>query len=639
MPGFWQGLLANLAIVVAVVSAWTNTRSLLPFSAPLGRPLGFGIVMGLGAILTMLLPVALPGGLSFDLRAALIVNAGLFGGPFTGLVAGAVCLAYRLSIGGIYVWGGSLHIALAMALGIAAHALVAGRPVRRTDILLLALATAVIGKVSLLAVPDWTWIGLMPQTSLPTTMVVLMATLLVGLALHHDERQRALLQANAVYRAVTETLPDCLNAKGLDGRFIVANQATATLMRAASAGALIGRSDFDFFPPDAASRFKADEDDVIARGEAHTIEQHVSFEDGSTIWLSTLKAPIRDDRGRLIGLITHNRDITAKRRLEEDLRTTRKRLEDALEHMADGLVLFDAEGMIQLCNPQYQRLFPLTADLRHPGGRLADILRATVERGEQAAPATSDLGGWVEQRCRAILGTGERLIGLADGRWVEARSRHMSDGGTLILFSDITERKQSEEALALANQKLARLAATDGLTGLTNRRAFDEALQKAFARGGRDAAPLSILLADVDRFKAYNDTYGHQAGDECLRTIARTLQATLRRPADLGARYGGEELAAILPDTPLGGALHVAESLRRAVKSLNLPHSGGAGGVVTISVGVATHTAGQDIRTADELLGRADEALYAAKRGGRDQVRGDASALRAGSRGALKAIS
>jgi diguanylate cyclase (GGDEF)-like protein len=121
--------------------------------------------------------------------------------------------------------------------------------------------------------------------------------------------------------------------------------------------------------------------------------------------------------------------------------------------------------------------------------------------------------------------------------------------------------------------------------------------------------------------------------------MARAFQAILQRPADLGARYGGEELAAILPDTPLGGALHVAESFRRAVKSLNLPHSGSASGVITVSIGVATHAAGHEIRTAEELVGRADEALYAAKGGGRDQVRADARALRAGARGALKAIS
>ena len=136
-----------------------------------------------------------------------------------------------------------------------------------------------------------------------------------------------------------------------------------------------------------------------------------------------------------------------------------------------------------------------------------------------------------------------------------------------------------------ANQELTRLSSLDGLTGISNRRQFDETLLREWRRLGRQGRPLSMLLCDVDYFKQFNDGYGHQVGDECLKAVARTLKDTLRRPADLVARYGGEEFAVILPDTEITGALQVAEAMRSAVEGLNITHRYSKGGsVVTISI-------------------------------------------------------
>ena len=173
-----------------------------------------------------------------------------------------------------------------------------------------------------------------------------------------------------------------------------------------------------------------------------------------------------------------------------------------------------------------------------------------------------------------------------------------------------------------ANQELIRLSSLDGLTGIPNRRQFDETLAREWRRACRQGRPLSMLLCDVDHFKQFNDGYGHQVGDECLRAVARTLQAVLRRPADMAARYGGEEFAAILPDTDPGGALRVAEAMRAAVEALRITHrhSGSDLGVVSISVGVATRVPDRSQTDAAELVRQADEALYRAKQGGRNRI-------------------
>lgn len=173
-----------------------------------------------------------------------------------------------------------------------------------------------------------------------------------------------------------------------------------------------------------------------------------------------------------------------------------------------------------------------------------------------------------------------------------------------------------------ANRELTRLSTADGLTGIANRRRFDETLLKEWRRCAREERPLSLLLIDVDFFKPFNDNYGHQVGDECLKAVARTLAQTLHRPSDLAARYGGEEFGVILPGTDEQGALAVAESLREAVQQLGITHRfSEVAQVVTISIGLACVTPQRGNESGFiRLLKEADEALYQAKTGGRNRV-------------------
>lgn len=192
--------------------------------------------------------------------------------------------------------------------------------------------------------------------------------------------------------------------------------------------------------------------------------------------------------------------------------------------------------------------------------------------------------------------------------------------GIVEAFTDITARKRAEAALQRANEELARLSTTDGLTGLANRRRLDEALQAEWLRSRREEQHVSLLMADVDFFKRYNDTYGHPGGDACLSAVAKAIRSQLRRPSDLAARYGGEEFAVVLPNTDAGGARHVAELVRGAVEGLALPHAAStAADHVTISVGVASLVP-RDGVSPGELVRRADESLYRAKEAGRNRV-------------------
>jgi diguanylate cyclase (GGDEF)-like protein len=179
---------------------------------------------------------------------------------------------------------------------------------------------------------------------------------------------------------------------------------------------------------------------------------------------------------------------------------------------------------------------------------------------------------------------------------------------------------RASQELRDANASLAQLSRHDALTGLANRRSFDEYLSEQWALARRHQRSLALVLCDVDHFKAYNDHYGHPAGDACLARVAAVLRASCARPADLAARYGGEEFALILPDTDLAGGSQVAESARKALAALKLPHAhSSTDAYVSLSGGVAVLHPDSTI-SAHELIAAADAALYQAKHSGRNQT-------------------
>lgn len=185
-----------------------------------------------------------------------------------------------------------------------------------------------------------------------------------------------------------------------------------------------------------------------------------------------------------------------------------------------------------------------------------------------------------------------------------------------------TERKllEAQEDLKKLNLYLERIAQQDGLTGLANRRHFDAMLLNEFNRAMRSQKPLALVLIDVDLFKQYNDIFGHPAGDECLKLISSTIHACQKRPADLAARYGGEEIAVLLPETELEGARAVAENIRQSVCNLALHLPDSPYGIVTVSCGVAVLMPEKDVSIPMDLVIAADKALYRAKSMGRNRI-------------------
>ncbi len=569
-----------------------------------------GILFGVTAGLLMNMPGELAAGFRFDLRIVPIAVAGLVSGPVGSAVAAIVASAARLELGGAGAPVGLMGIWIGFAVG-SLGSLMLRKGLNRVQHLLLfsGLNAAVAVLVLVLLPMEVRQTVTQNHQHLILVALNFMATMIAAFYVRLDQQRRQNAQLNELHKQVVAALPDALNVKNLDGRFIVANEATAKLMGAASADELIGRTDFDYYEPEDASRFCEQEHVFVINPKPLVIEQ-TFMRSGEPVWLSTVKAPYFNEAGELVGIVSHTTDVTAQRALQTELTATQRLLHTAMNEMADGLAMFDKEGRLAMWNRRYLALFPYVDEASCQGRSLADILTAGVLRGQIAIPPDLSPMAWVEEEVQRSASAEASELCLNGGRWVAKTTSILPDGGWVTLYADITEKKA-------AVAQLEKLASVDGLTGVGNRRFFDEQLQAVFAKTRHSQRPISLLMIYVDHFKAYNDTYGHPAGDQVLRDVAAALQSASRSQSDIIARYGGEEFAVILPEAPPEIARVTAVRFVEAVRRLQIRHSSSPEGRVTISVGVATSVSDP---LADEswLLKSADEALYQAKCAGRD---------------------
>jgi diguanylate cyclase (GGDEF)-like protein/PAS domain S-box-containing protein len=301
-----------------------------------------------------------------------------------------------------------------------------------------------------------------------------------------------------------------------------------------------------------------------------------------------------------------------RNKIERALREREAHYRLLANNIADIIILIDARSLLRYVSRSAEPVLGLRPkdllgkscfDLMHPDDR------------ESVKSATARLKG-IDSVSTVVF---RHYRGDGTLAWVESKFKLASEPSDpartefLCVIRDVTERKRMEDELTQLNRRLTQLAATDGLTGLTNRRTFDGFLRREYEA----CEEIAVLLLDIDNFKGYNDTYGHQAGDRCLQAVAKAIGDATANTSGLSARYGGEEFAVVLPNTAEDAALKVAESIRLTVRALGIPNTASSRGYITISVGVAA----RNRSTLDEaaLVGEADTALYQAKRLGRNR--------------------
>ncbi len=320
-------------------------------------------------------------------------------------------------------------------------------------------------------------------------------------------------------------------------------------------------------------------------------------------------------------------DITNKKMADEAVRESEALYRSILNSSPDDITITDAKGNIQVISPAAKKMFGYGPEYEgYVGSHVLDnIIPEDRERASESIKHLfeSGVGGTREYR---VYRKDKVIIDIE----VNSGIIHDADGlpeKMVFVIRDITERKLAEQKiqqlvhqLELEKKTALSNANTDSLTGLSNRRYFDEAFALEFQRMSRSGEPLSLLMLDVDRFKDFNDYYGHLAGDNCLRQIGTTLTNSVTRVTDIVARYGGEEFVVVLVDTDHDGAVHVAERIRMAIEALAIPHlSSDVASVVTVTIGVVTVNP-SNLPSMDHIVESADLALYRAKDQGRNRI-------------------
>ena len=311
-------------------------------------------------------------------------------------------------------------------------------------------------------------------------------------------------------------------------------------------------------------------------------------------------------------------------RLESEMALRRSEMKHRIlfEATSDAVMLLDETGFLD-CNQSTLKMFGCAS-------REEFIDKHPAELSPPVQPCGTDSHSLADEHIRTAMDQGSHLFEWQHRRMdseifaaeVLLTAMNMEDRQLLqAVVRDISDRKRAQEELKRQRDHLDRLSSIDGLTGVANRRRFDEALEQTWKQTVRNGNSLGLLMLDIDHFKRYNDHYGHLAGDDVLKGVAETISGALPRTTDLVARYGGEEFVCILPATDLDGARKVAERIRAAVRSLAIPHETTGTGRVTVSIGAtALRQPTPEMSGPLELLKTADQALYRAKEQGRDRV-------------------
>jgi len=602
-------LAANFLVTMFFVAVWATLFSEVARLSSRVRSIVVGLFMGMAAVVSLVYTVDLGGGYVADLRSVPVAIAGLYAGPPAALVAVLLTLAARLWIGGAGIGYGALGIVLSGCVGPAAFYYCRNKP---------PLARAVLFSLALVVIPAIP--ALFTLRIGPTLLTVSLFKLIgAGVSVYALERAHIRAKERQLLDAAIGVAPDYLYIKDPQGRLVAYSQAVAEIYQSDRTG-LIGKTDVDLRPGPRGQQLYDDEQALLAQGRSLRGVVDWATIDGRTHWYQSSKTMVTDADGKIIGLVGITRDVTDERQRQREVEDAAELWSLVLSQMADGVALFDKECNFVFCNEQYHRMFEITRDIRKPGVSLRHVLETAVARGEQVREPNLTPAEWIDAVINRIIDQEDEEVRLANGAYVLIRNREIPNLGYVSVAIDITAMRETENDLAELTGRLAALAATDPLTGLANRRALDELFSREMARAIRHKTWISAIMLDVDRFKKYNDLYGHGFGDSCLKLLAETMKTVASRKTDIVARYGGEEFCLILPDTNEAGAMAIAERLRQAVLDLAIPHDGSDTGVVTVSLGVAAYPPDQRVRTCEDLLIRADQALYAAKNAGRNQT-------------------
>ncbi len=425
--------------------------------------------------------------------------------------------------------------------------------------------------------------------------------------------EETLKEAERQQEAILDNIPDMAWLKDKESRFIAANESFAKACGMAAKD-IVGKTDFDCWPKNLAQSYRADDAEVMRTGRRKVIEEPMHDKEGIVTWIETVKTPIFNEKGEVIGTTGISRDITVRKKLEFRLKESEEKFRMIFESANDAIFIVDVQtGEILDVNKQAEDL------IGRPRKELIGINQVELHPPEEAesykekfrdiVSAAEESKGSHNSSLEAEIfnSKGERTPVYISASVFEIGGKKVTQG----IFRDISELKRIERE----KKEAEALALIDPHTQLYNYRYLQRRIHSEFELAKRRATPLSILMVDIDYFKSVNDTYGHEYGDTVLQEFAIVLQHA-SRGIDVVTRFEGEGFAIILPDTEENGALAFADRIQRIIKK----HRFGANKVkLRISIGICSYPA-DGVATVDQLLTSADKCVRLAKEQGGDTI-------------------
>jgi len=425
----------------------------------------------------------------------------------------------------------------------------------------------------------------------------------VHYSIERKNRDKELFESEKRYKDLVEKATDIIFQTDMLGNFTYVNQ-VVTRIAGYDPEDLINKNYINYIHPDNRQDLQKLLVDQFKTKNPETYSEYpIICKDGSYVWISQL-AQLLFKNQKIVGFQVIARDISKQKEQREFINTL-------LDTIPNPIYYKDAEGKYLGCNKAFD-YFTGLEESKIVGKTVFDIFKSDIAKKdtEEDREILTDQGSQGYEASIRVANNVKRDVIIFKAAYTKSDD---SAAGLVGVIIDITERKKTEKLLE-------RLSLIDELTGVSNRRYFNDYIDNEWKRCLRNSTPISVIMMDIDFFKKYNDTYGHQAGDDCLQKVANALREAVRRPGDFVARYGGEEFAAVLPDTKHDGANRLAESIIENVLKLNLEHKGSdVEKIVTLSIGISC-TVPEKGKTINNLISEADQALYRAKENGRNRI-------------------
>ena len=558
-----------------------------------------GVIAGLFGIFLMFFSVKIPPNILLDLRVFTVIIIAMYDGFAAPIAAAMLISIFRMSYFGINETS-VLYVSLLIPFS---------------------FGCGYICRLKIKEETKWIWMNIIGivlidivlyQTSLnreqviQTILVYSVISLLVARVIYYY--LQIVILSNKLFSKyeneskVAENLTDLISVHKMNGVITYVSPSSYKLL-GYTPEELLGRNAYEYIYDEDVNKVQIQHTFLNQSNKPITGEFRMKTKEKDLKWVEATVRKIEEDHKKNEYIICVSRDITERKNMEIAMNKSNEQKIDILESIQDAFFALDNNSCFTYINKATEELFKKKRT-QIIGKNIWDIFPDAKDSGFHTV--------YKEILDKKIKISQEEYLPQTE-KWFNITAFPTREGVS-VYFKDVTARKIAEE-------KLKAISFLDGLTQIPNRRYFNDKINEEWNRCIRDKKPLSVFMLDVDHFKAYNDTYGHQEGDECLKTVAKIMSTTVNRSYDMVARYGGEEFVAVLPDTDKAGAIYVADKLRKAIEDLLIPNVNSlVKPTVTVSIGVSTVVPVAE-GSYENLINNADKALYEAKNEGRNRVK------------------